>query len=311
MAKATYRAAPSDGLPARVAPAWTEEKLRILDCYLNGFAKACRKAGGWYALDAFAGGGLNLSELSGGEIPGSPRIALEASSPPADLVVVCERDHRARDALKVRLAPYGPRARIFAGDANDCIGEMLALIPPGAPSFAFLDPEGSELRWTTVRAVAAHKDRPYTKMEQLILLPTDMGFVRLLSLREPLKPELAEKVSEMYGNEEWRAIWEDRRAERISADVARTRYVALYARGLKELGYRHVQERQIVKPGADGRPGSPMYFLLHASDNDAGGSIMDWCFNKQHVRVAEEQGQIALLSVPVAPRKRRLADDED
>ncbi len=29
----------------------------ILDAYLNSFAKACRAAGGWYALDLFAGTG--------------------------------------------------------------------------------------------------------------------------------------------------------------------------------------------------------------------------------------------------------------
>lgn len=33
----------------------------ILDCYTHGFAQACRKAGGWYGLDLFAGTGKNYS----------------------------------------------------------------------------------------------------------------------------------------------------------------------------------------------------------------------------------------------------------
>src|SRR4029450_8216600 len=71
MGKATLQKA-SDGVLARVAPTWTEEKLRILACYLEGFAKACRKAGGWYSLDLFAGGGLNISAQTAAEIAGSP-----------------------------------------------------------------------------------------------------------------------------------------------------------------------------------------------------------------------------------------------
>jgi hypothetical protein len=58
----------TDGYPARDAPAWTEEKLMILECYIQAFARACRKAGGWYCLDLFAGTGLNYSLLRSVEI---------------------------------------------------------------------------------------------------------------------------------------------------------------------------------------------------------------------------------------------------
>jgi three-Cys-motif partner protein len=136
-----------DGHLARVAPPWTEEKLMILDAYLKAFAQACRKAGGWYGLDLFAGGGLNWSEVRDREINGSPLIALEAEAPPATLVVACEHDRKAHKALGARTARYGDRARVFREDANKTIGKMLALVPNRAPAFAFLDPEGSELDW--------------------------------------------------------------------------------------------------------------------------------------------------------------------
>lgn len=301
MAKAEYQAA-SDDLLARVAPPWSEEKLRILGAYLDGFARACKSVGTWYALDAFAGGGLNISKTSGQEIKGSPLIALEAQPPKAALVVACEKHDGARAALEIRSAPYGSRVHIEPGDANERIKDLLALIPTGAPSFAFLDPEGSELAWTTVEAVAAHKDKRYSKMEQLILFPTDMGFVRLLDLNKPLKPEHAEMVTRMYGDERWIPIFEDRRAERINAFQARERYLDAYVARLRDdLGYVHVQERQIVKPS-----GHPMYFLVHATDNDTGEKIMDHCFNKKHLRVEEEAGGLVpMFHVPVAPRKRR------
>jgi three-Cys-motif partner protein len=312
MGQAKYETA-SDGHPARVAPTWTEEKLAILACYLHGFAVACKShPRGWYALDIFAGGGLSISATTGAEIPASALIALEAGPPLARTVVLCERDARTLPALTDRVVPYDDRARVFAHDANAEIGTMLALIPRDAPAFAFLDPEGSELAWDTVTAIAEHKAKPYTNVEQLILLPTDMGFVRTLPLAKDLSDAAAAKITAMYGHNRWREIYERRRAGKINAEAARTQYVQLYAQRLRELGYQHVQERQITKEGVGGRAGSPMYFLMHASDHEAGERIMAHCFDKKHVHSGEQLGQEGLFHVPVVPRRRRVSDaDED
>ena len=311
MAQAKYQTA-SDGHPARVAPTWTEEKLAILACYLHGFALACKRhPRGWYALDIFAGGGLNVSATTGAEIPGSAFIALEAGPPLARTVVLCERGARSLPALTARAAPYAERVRVFGRDANAEIDDMLALIARDAPAFAFLDPEGSELAWATVQAIAGHKPKPYRKVEQLILLPTDMGFVRTLPLERDLSDAAAAKITAMYGHDHWRGIYERRRAGKINAEAARTQYVQLYAQGLRDLGYEHVQERQITKEGAGGRAGSPMYFLMHASDHDAGERIMAHCFDKKHIRSGEQLGQEGLFHVPVAPRRRRVSDADE
>lgn len=305
MGKAKLQTA-SDGHLARVAPTWTEEKLRILRCYLQGFAKACRSAGGWYSLDLFAGGGLNISETTGAEIAGSPLIALEARSPAATKVLLCEHGRRVLAALRHRTALYEERVEILDGDANRLVGAVLARVPVVAPAFAFLDPEGSELEWGTVSAIAERKAQARNKIEQLILFPTDMGFVRLLSLRKPLDSGYARRVTAMFGTDDWHEIYDRRRADKISAAEAREHYLRLYARGLRQLGYRHVQERQITKePTQAGGRGGPMYFLLHATDNDAGETIMSHCFDKKHLRPDEELGQAQLLHTPVTPRKRR------
>lgn len=296
----------SDGYRARVAPTWTEEKLRILAAYLHGFSVACKRAGGWYALDLFAGGGLNVSETTGAEIAGSPVIALDARAPEATLVVCCEQGTEVLAALRARTVTYEQRCLIVPGDANREIGAMLEHVPPTAPAFAFLDPEGAELEWETVRRIADHKAAGRSKIEQLILFPTDMGFVRLLSLRQPLNPGYAARVTAMFGSDDWRDVYERRRADQITAEEAREAYLGLYAQGLRDLGYRHVQERQITKePTKPGGRGGPMYFLLFVTDNDAGNTIMDHCFNKKHFRPEEELGQETMFHVPVAPRRRR------
>ena len=267
----------------------------ILESYLNAFARACQKAGGWYSLDLFAGTGLNWSMIRDAPIPGSALIALQAKAPPASKVVVAEKNEGAYRALEHRTKRYRDRVVKLNDDANRIVDELLAYLPKRAPAFAFLDPEGSELEWTTVAAIAAHKrQHSPNKIEQLILFPTDMGFVRLA----PDHPEL---VSRIYGHERWKGIYARRAADEITADQARSEYVRLYGEGLTELGYATVLDRQIKKAN-----GSPMYFLIFATDNAAGTSIMDWVFDQVRMRVIEELGQTTLFDIESGPRDRRL-----
>jgi len=122
--KANYRTA-GDGHRAREAPSWTEEKLMVLECYLEGFARASSSARGWYGLDLFAGAGLNYSLAREREIPSSPIIMLEAGPPVASEISLCEMGRTNRMALEARVGRYGERARVFAGDANKQVQSML------------------------------------------------------------------------------------------------------------------------------------------------------------------------------------------
>ncbi len=297
MAQARYNPA-ADGFDARVAQSWTEEKLIILDSYLHAFAAATKSAGGWYSLDLFAGPGLNWSEIRNAPRDSSPIIALKASAPEAIKVVAAESYPKSFEALSARTARFGDRVRLFNGDANAVIGDMLAPIPKKAPTFAFLDPEGSELDWRTIEAVADHKrGHSQTKIEQLILFPTETGFMRLT-------PDYPDKVTRIFGHEDWRPIFERRQSCQITADQARTEYVGLYGDGLRGLGYTTVLDRQITKSN-----GQPMYFLIFASHHRAGEKIMDHCFDQSRVRILEELGQGQLFPVKEAPRRKRLSGD--
>jgi three-Cys-motif partner protein len=211
---------------------------------------------------------------------------------------MAERHTDAFAALSARTQSYGDRARAFNDDANKVVGNLLARVPRRAPAFAFLDPEGSELSWPTVQALAGNKQgASANKIEQLILLPTDMGFIRLI-------PDYPEKVTAMYGHDRWPEIERRRRTDELSADEARTEYVRLYASGLRDLGYATVLDRQIKKAN-----GQPMYFLIFATDHSAGERIMDHCFDNVRLRVQAELGQAQLFPTKDAPRRRRLGED--
>jgi three-Cys-motif partner protein len=143
-----------------------------------------------------------------------------------------------------------------------------------APCLVLLDPEGTELAWKTVEAVAAFKTGK-TKAELLILLPTHMGFLRMLPTEndEAIQPD---KIDSMFGTDEWREIWSDKRKFWLTPKQATDRYVELYAEQLRRLGYAQVLSRVIKTRGQIGRP---MYHLLFATDHAAGVKIMDHCFS--------------------------------
>ena len=168
----------SDGFLARVAPTWTEEKLAILACYLNGFAVACKRhPRGWYALDIFAGGGLNVSETTGAEIAGSALIALESGPPPARVVVVCERDRKARrGACASRPSAFGSRVRVFdGGRQRGDSGHARADAARCAERSRSSTRRGRSWTGRPLRRLPSTSPAPYKKVEQLILLPDRYG----------------------------------------------------------------------------------------------------------------------------------------
>jgi hypothetical protein len=63
-----------------------------------------------------------------------------------------------------------------------------------------------------------------------------------------------------------------------------------------------VLDRQIVSGD-----GQPRYFLIFATDNDAGQKIMDHVFDRVRIRLIEELGQ-ATLFTDTGPRRKRLGD---
>lgn len=141
----------------------------ILEAYLQQFARACSKAGGWYGLDLFAGSGGNWSQLRQVERPSSPLIALRAEAPRATKVIAAESSEGLFAALRARTLAFDQRVSLYNADANLAIESVLREVPVKAPAFAFLDPEGSELDWRTVQAIADHKRGHSNKVEQLIL----------------------------------------------------------------------------------------------------------------------------------------------
>lgn len=253
---------------------WTELKLDILTQYLDRFTTAAQKPDARVFLDAFAGQGRGRSRSTGDVFEGSARIALNTDRPPFTHLRYFELEPANASKLQRDLDEEYPGRDVvvYEGDCNDRIPEALADLSSvsWAPTFAFLDPDGVNLRWTTLQALAGHKRRSKNKVEMWLLFST-MGLVRRLALDEAkLRPEDEQSATAAFGDESWRPIYDRRRSGLITGKQARADYINLYRWKLeRQLGYRHTFALELRNDR-----GVPIYAMVFATDNEAGKKIM-------------------------------------
>jgi hypothetical protein len=102
-------------------------------------------------------------------------------------------------------------------------------------------------------------------------------FVRLLRVDgEDVRPQDVDRVSAMFGTDDWRAIYEARVQERLQPSEARLEYVNLMRWRLESvLGYRRTHPFEVRN-----EQGRPIYYLIFATDNEAGDRIMSHLYGR-------------------------------
>ena len=272
--------AEKDALPVRSIGVWTLQKLAILHLYLPAFSSACRGRG--YYVDGMAGPGIGrVKEAKPGPLYvwGSPLLALRAT-PRLQRVILMDDKERNANALRERCRTFGGRATVRKGDVNDDLVPLVrAEVPPLAPCFCFLDPEGTELRWTTIEGLA-HLPRPKRKPELMILFPLDMALVRLLPVSRPIRDEDRKAVAKMFANSTWWDIYQARLNGEIDPSAAKASYLDQYRKDLKSLGYQQVISRPVTAPRPAGARSREMYHLFFATDHVVGDEIMQAVFDR-------------------------------
>jgi three-Cys-motif partner protein len=245
---------------------WTAIKLEHLDAYLQAYVTATKRWGERYYIDGFAGCGDCQLDSVQSLVDGSAWRALRAI-PPFSACFFVEQDTSSARHLRQRIEREQiGNAHVFVGDCNELIpAEVLPRISRQAPSFAFLDPTGLQLHWETVVALASHRSLSQYKMELLILYPYDMAINRNL-----FKTGSYAALDRFYGGRDtWRDQLEASQQGRESEDGRRTRFVELYKRDLRRLGYKFVDS---FGPLYDGK--NPKYHVIFAGDNETGSRIM-------------------------------------
>lgn len=268
---------------------WTRAKLGILEEYLPAFLQASKnRASEFVYLDAFAGEGHGIDRVTRERFAGSSRIALDVDVAGGfTRLRFFELASKARELESALCAEYpGRDIRVYSGDCNRQIPAALAELASvrWAPTFAFVDPDGMEVQWETLVALAKHKEgyraegsnKPTFKVELWLLFPTS-GIVRNLA-HDPHKMTHAhaQRVTGLFGSDRWRAIYDARVEDEVSGRQAMDEYVNLMRWRLEnDLGYKSTHPLDVKNTR-----GITIYHMIFATDHPAGERIMSDLYRK-------------------------------
>jgi len=252
---------------------WVCHKLECFAEYIEAYTSALGKDRCCY-LELYASGGKCICKGTDCVIEDSALRAL-ATKRKFDSYILIARDSQDADNLKQLTASHDTDVKIIKGN---CVNEKVLqqafdLIPRSASSFALINPPGyRQLRWSTIRKLAAHgKDWKGHKIELLIIFPLEMALLRNLT-----RPECQASITRLYGNRQWQEISQKRLDGKIGTDKMRARLVKLFKAGLKELGYKYVED---FKPASPSR--QPLYHLISASDSQRRAKMISDAWGKE------------------------------
>ena len=268
-----------DGLPMRPSGAWAMEKLDYLQRYIDIFVTSMRNRP-WRAMhyiDLFAGPGKCRTDDARSRIfLGSPLIAMKAPHPFSGYFFV----DMAKDAIatlekRCSSSPQTGRVQCFHGDSNVCVQDIVKRISEVDQPFidgqwhslnlAFLDPEGLELHWETVAALASLK-----KMDLIIHYPR-MALERVMP--KVFQMEASSSVDSFFGSRDWRGIYKQWKGKDTGLH---RQLIDYYKRGLQNLGYAEVlrdDETGDEPLMRNAQKRAPLYRLLFASKHPLGNEF--------------------------------------
>jgi three-Cys-motif partner protein len=266
-------------MPPRKWGWWTEQKLDVLGDYLAGFTTASAKAGSTIYLDLFAGQDQNVSRSRDEHvIRGSARRALDAA-PPFSVLRFFELASKASQLDTALKSEYPQRDfHVEPGNCNDTIAGVLADLEDvnWAPTFAFLDQQSTEVRWSTLEELARFK-RPDKWKTELWLLCASGLLPRGLRLRtESLDTAVAAQMTHMFGTDVWVDALTLAREGRLTGSEFRAELTNLMRWRLETvLGYKTTMVFKITNTG-----GSEIFDMIFATDHPVGEKIMKDIYSK-------------------------------
>ena len=189
---------------------WTEEKLEILERYLNAYTTALKeqKFELWY-IDAFAGTGqIEFTKEDQYEfsqfVSGSAERAIRIEDKPFDrLVFVEQRLDRCAELGALKTAHSNRNIIIHNADANSYLTN-LDDDWRGRRGVLFLDPYATQVEWSTLERIAA-----FQALDTWILFPVGAISRMLPRSRHPddVDKKWATRLNTIYGDESWRDLY--------------------------------------------------------------------------------------------------------
>lgn len=262
-----------DDLPTRSFGKWVAEKLYYLKRYIAMFETSMRERPwrGRNYIDLFAGSGKCYVSETGDFHLGSPLLALTTEYPFTNYFFA-DSDTENITILQKRCSasPVSANVQYFVGDSNTKVHEIVSKIANIDQQFirgqwpslnlAFLDPDGLELEWKTVSALAQIQ-----KMD-LIIHYSQNGITR--NLEQCYNSQEETIIDRFFGDDKWRGIFQ----QSTSLTKIHRQLIDYYKAKLQTLGYVDVRDAE-----TGGEPlirntkrNAPLYRLLFASKHKLG-----------------------------------------
>jgi three-Cys-motif partner protein len=170
--------------------------------------------------------------------------------------------------------------QVVTGDCNLTLGPVLRDLRRGgwdrAPTFALVDQYAAEIRWTTLEQLSRFKSPNATKTELWLLFAASMLPRGLASEKANAVERFADRITAMYGTDDWREAYLARRRELIGGTRLRDELLNVMRWRLeKVLGYRMTHSFAMRNS-----TGNEIYNLVFATDHTAGERIMNHIYRK-------------------------------
>ena len=270
---------------------WTEDKLDILEGYLDSYTTALKNQPFRLVyIDAFAGSGeINIGEYGVSDfdtasfVTGSTERALRVRDRPFDQLVFVEKQTDRYNQLVELKARHPDRLiDVTQDDANAFLaGLSIQSFRDGLSSQAyvdwrgvlFVDPFGTELKWATVEHIAGLR-----RLDMWLLFPVG-AIGRMLPLsRNPdeVQPKWVKRLNIVFGGDQWRKLYSPSAQQSLFGDEAMERtpgvdgLLEIYMDQLKKVfGTRLLPESRTLRNSRN----SPLFEFIFCAGHPKGAPI--------------------------------------
>jgi three-Cys-motif partner protein len=260
---------------------WSEIKLDIIRDYARAYSTILAAQDNppfhHVYIDAFAGAGVHVSKTTGGEVEGSPVIAVNAD-PPFKEYHFIDLDGQKIDNLH-KIFGKRPDINIHRGDCNEVLlREVLPKVrwEDFRRGLCLLDPYGLHLHWDVLRKVGQMKS-----IDMFLNFPiADMN--RNVFWKNPegvAKSDIA-RMTAFWGDETWRNIAYTTSKDTLFDMEEKSDNEAI-AKAFRErlqkiAGFRNVPEPIPMR----NTKGAVVYYLFFAAPKQVAQNIVTDIFNK-------------------------------
>ena len=230
---------------------WTEQKLKILERYLDAYTTALKNQRFELVyIDAFAGTGhikspdrdaIDRDAIDRDAInflQGSTTRALNVSDKRFDELIFVERDATRCAKLENLQGAYPDRRiKIEHSEANDFLCNFRRDWRAWR-GVLFLDPFATEVKWSTINAIA-----DFNALDTWILFPVSAIARMLPKSRKPddISPRWASRLTRVFGDQGWRELYQENPQGTLFGDPGSIRdpgiegLLEIYKRNLKSV----------------------------------------------------------------------------